>query len=601
MKKSLVRILLAVFAFYAFILTSWAVTKADPKAGLKGFSEYVTKVMTDWKVPGLAVAIVKDGKVIFAEGFGFRDVKKGLKVTPQTLFAIGSSSKAFTATSLGILVDEGKLDWDKPVKNYIPTFKMYDTFATERMTPRDLVTHRSGLPRHELSWYNSSASRKELVERLQYLEPNKDFRTTWQYQNLMFMAAGYLAEQIAGTTWENIVKTRIFEPLGMKNSNTSVGDSQKSPDFSFPYAEKEEKVVEIPFRDISGAAPAGSINSSVAEMANWIMLNMNKGKFGDKQIISEANIGQLHTPQMAMQGGILPGLEKFNELFYESYGMGWFIDAYKGRLLIQHAGGIDGFTAMVSFMPKDGLGAVILSNLNGNATPYLIMFNIYDRLLGLEQTPWNERFKEIMAKMKEEAKMAEKEKDKDRKLNTTPSHPLDDYAADYENPGYGVFSVQKEGDQLKGVYNNFSFPIAHYHYDIFEFHNELMNSQLKVSFKTDLKGNIASLSIPMDAAVTDIIFTRMPEKKMMERAFLEKFLGQYEFQEMVFTVQLKGEKILVASVPGQADMELIPYKGTEFTVKNAPGMSIEFIIEASGAVTEAKLKQGGAVFSAKKK
>ena len=600
MKKGFVKILVVLFVFSLFLYSPLPATKKAPEINLKGFPEYVEKAMKEFKVPGLAISIVKDGKVVFAQGFGFRDVKKGLKVTPQTLFAIGSSSKAFTATAMGILVDEGTLDWNKPVREYLPAFKLKDPFAAERMTPRDLVCHDSGLPRHDAIWYGSSASREELFSRLQYLEPSKDFRTTFQYNNLMFMTAGYMVGQVAGTTWEKFVQERIFNPLGMKDSNFSVEDSKKAPDFALPYAERKDEVVEIPFRNIGAVAPAGSINSNVTDMAQWVLLNLNKGKHGEKQIVSEAALKKIHSPQMVM-GEISPAFDKYHEIFYENYGMGWMITSYKGHLLIHHGGGIDGFITLVSFMPRDNLGVVVLTNLSPNPLPNFITYNAYERLLGLEQTPWDKRFKELMDKMKEEAEKAQEKSDKDRKPNTKPSHPLEDYAGDYENPGYGVFSVEKEGDHLKTAYNSISASLTHYHYDIFELKEEMTERKFKVSFSIDLKGNIGSLAVQLEPAVKEIIFTRMPEKKMMERSFLEKFVGEYELQGVTLTISLKGEKTLVASVPGQGEIELVPYKGTEFNLKNLVGFSIEFIVDESGTVTEAKVTQPNGVFTAEKK
>ena len=600
MKKGSVKILVVLFVFSLFLYSPLPATKKAPEINLKGFPEYVEKAMKEFKVPGLAISIVKDGKVVFAQGFGFRDVKKGLKVTPQTLFAIGSSSKAFTATAMGILVDEGTLDWNKPVREYLPAFKLKDPFAAERMTPRDLVCHDSGLPRHDALWYGSSASREELFSRLQYLEPSKDFRTTFQYNNLMFMTAGYMVGQVAGTTWEKFVQERIFNPLGMKDSNFSVEDSKKAPDFALPYAERKDEVVEIPFRNIGAVAPAGSINSNVTDMAQWVLLNLNKGKHGEKQIVSEAALKKIHSPQMVM-GEIFPAFDKYHEIFYENYGMGWMITSYKGHLLIHHGGGIDGFITLVSFMPRDNLGVVVLTNLSPNPLPNFITYNAYERLLGLEQTPWDKRFKELMDKMKEKAEKTQKESDKDRKPNTKPSHPLEDYAGDYENPGYGVFSVEKEGDHLKAAYNSISASLTHYHYDIFELKEEMTERKFKVSFSIDLKGNIGSLAVQLEPAVKEIIFTRMPEKKMMERSFLEKFVGEYELQGVTLTISLKGEKTLVASVPGQGEIELVPYKGTEFNLKNLVGFSIEFIVDESGTVTEAKVTQPNGVFTAEKK
>jgi CubicO group peptidase (beta-lactamase class C family) len=264
----------------------------------KGFDKFVNKQMDEWKVPGLAICILKDGKLIFSEGFGFRDIEKELPVTSNTLFAIGSCTKAFTATAMGILVDEGKLDWDTPVQTYLPQFRLDDTFASERMTPRDLVCHRSGLPRHDMVWYNSEASREELLNRLQYLKPSKDFRTTYQYQNLMFLTAGYMVGKITGTGWEKFIRTRLFDPLGMTDSNLSVELSKNSSDFAFPYIKKNGASIKIPFRNIDTMGPAGSINSSVTDMANWLLLNLSKGKIGDQQIISENSLLEIHSPQM---------------------------------------------------------------------------------------------------------------------------------------------------------------------------------------------------------------------------------------------------------------------------------------------------------------
>lgn len=494
-----------------------AAEEATKNVGLEGFDQFITDMMKEWEVPGMAIAIVKEGQVIYSKGFGSRNVEKELKVTPQTLFAIGSCSKAFTAVTLGILVDEGKLEWDKPARDYLPSFKLKDSFASERMTPRDLVCHRSGLPRHDYMWYNSSFSRKELFDRLPYLEPSKDFRTTYQYQNLMFMTAGYLVGQIAGTTWEEFTKERILDPLGMKGSNFSVEDSNKAEDFALPYFKKEEKVIEISFRNIDTVGPAGSINSSVADMANWLLLNLNKGKVGDKQIISEGNLQEIHSPQMISSNRL-----RYDELFYGLYGMGWGITAYRGHIMLSHGGGIDGFTARVSLMPKDKLGLVILTNMSGTPLPSIIAYSAYDRLLGLDPIDWHKRIKEEGEKAKKEEEKSKKEKEKERKLNTNPSHPIEDYIGEYEHPGYGVASVTKDGDQLKVVYNSIEFLMTHYHYDVFEIENEMFDITQKISFLADVKGNIHQAAIQMEPAVEAILFTRLPEKKMQEKSFLEK-------------------------------------------------------------------------------
>jgi len=570
--------------------------KEAKKPDLKGFPEQVTKLVSDWKVPGLAISIIKDGKVIFAEGFGYRDVKQNLKVTPHTLFAIGSCTKAFTATAMGMLVDEGKVEWDKPVRNYLPTFKLQDVVASERMTPRDLLTHRSGLPRHELVWYASPASRKEIFDRLQYLEPSKDFRAVMQYQNMMFMTAGYLVGEVAGTGWEAFIQNRIFGPLEMKESNVSVTETPKAADFALPYQEKKDKVEPIPFRNIDTIGPAGSINSNVLDMANWVLMNLNKGKFKDKQIVSEAALTEIHSPQ-----AVMPSPIQYDEILYPNYGMGWAIVPYRGHLLLEHGGGIDGFIAMVAFLPRDNVGAVILSNSGSTPLPSIVLYNIIDRMMGLSPIDWSKRIKDQMDKAKAEAEKAKKEIDKDRKPDTKPSHPLEDYVGDYQDPGYGTISIIKEGDQLKVKFNSFDLTLNHYHYDTFELFNELYDQKQKLSFQTDAKGNIGSLSIPFESTVKDIVFTRAPEKAMMEKSFLEKFVGQYEYQGMAVTISLKGEKTLVATVPGQPEYELVPYRGTEFNLKGMPGFSVEFKLDDTGKSVEATFKQPGATTVFKRK
>ena len=439
---------------------------ADAATRLEGFADFVRSTMTTWKVPGLAVAIVKDGEVVFSQGFGLRDVEGTAAITPRTLFAIGSCTKAFTTMGLAILVDEGKLDWDAPVRNYLPAFQMHDPMATERMTPRDLVTHRSGLPRNDLVWYGSSLSRRELVDRLRYLEPNKDFRTVWQYQNLMYMTAGYLAGEIAGQSWEEFTRARILDPLGMSSSNFSVEQSQQQPDFSLPHKEQRDAVVSIPFRDVGSVAPAGGINSSVTDMAQWLLLHLNKGKQGDVQIVSESQLAQMHAPQMVMPeitGGRYPELPNF-----AAYGLGWMVQPYRGHTLVQHGGGIDGFTSNVALLPSVNGGLVILSNISSAFPGIAVMLNVCDRLLGLDMVPWNDRLKQMVEQEKETAQKAREQGNSQRVAGTRPSHSLESYTGDFAHPAYGVVSIRLDGNRLRATRGELSFSLDHYHYDNLE-------------------------------------------------------------------------------------------------------------------------------------
>jgi CubicO group peptidase (beta-lactamase class C family) len=475
---------------------------------LDGLDGFVEQVMKDWHVPGLAVAIVKDGKIVLAKGYGYRDRTKGLKVTPDTLFAIGSCSKAFTATAMAMLVEEGKLDWDKPLRDYLPDFRLSDDYATEHMRPRDLLTHQSGLPPHDLVWYASPLSRREIYERLRYLEPSKPLHAKFQYNNLMFMTAGVLIERVSGLSWEEFVRRKILEPLAMKTSNFSVNDSQKMADYSLPYAEKKGEASEIPFRNIDAIGPAGSINSSVNEMANWLSLQLNKGKFNGRQLISEKSLGEVYTPQIVGAGGDL----KYDESFYSSYAMGWGVTSYRGHPVLGHFGGIDGFTSSVRFLPKDQLAVVVLTNSDSPAS-HLIGANAVERMLGLSETPWAQRAKDDLAKSREAQAKAKTEEEAKRKKDTKPTLDLKNYTGQFENAAYQTLTITQEGEQLKFDLHGLTGGLKHYHYDVFQLADEIIAEAfagIKVTFLMNGAGEIDRVSVPLEPNVKEIIFTRKP-------------------------------------------------------------------------------------------
>jgi CubicO group peptidase (beta-lactamase class C family) len=485
--------------------------RQDPFAG---FDEFVAATMKQWNVPGLAIAVIRDGKVLLAKGYGTRDIESGAPVTPSTLFAIGSISKSFTVTALGMLVDEGKLDWDKPLRNYLPDFQLYDPVASERFTPRDLVTHRSGLPRHDLVWYGSDLTRAEMYRRLRFLPPSRDFRAAYQYQNLMYMTAGILVERLSGMRWEEFVRQRIFQPLGMTNSNFSVNDSQKAADFSYPHgttrAGERETVIRIPFRNIDEIGPAGSINSSVDQMIRYVEFHIGQGKYGDRQLLSEANAQQMQTPQMVM-----PGPMQYDEVFHSSYGLGFVITAYRGHKLVSHGGGIDGFVALLSFMPRDKIGMIVLTNLSGNnPVPQIVTYNVYDRLLGLPPVDWVARTQQQQKQQEEAQRKRREERAAQRKTGTQPSRPLAEFAGEYEHPGYGVVAIAVEDNQLTLTYNRFRATLEHFHYDVFQTPQLERNplSELQISFASNLRGEVETVSVPLESGGEPIVFRRRAAK-----------------------------------------------------------------------------------------
>ncbi len=515
MRRSIVPVLLflVVLSCPTYLLaqpqSATTVELTDVAAQLDDLDAFITEVMAEWKVPGLAIAVVEDGEVVVSKGYGYRDIDEELPVTARTLFAIGSITKSFTVTALGMLADEGRFEWDEPLRTYLPDFELYDDVASERMTPRDLVTHRSGLPRHDLVWYGSDFTRQELYERLRYLEPSRDFRAAYQYQNLMFMTAGYLAGRLAGMTWEELVSGRIFEPLGMARSNFSVAESQRSDDFAYPYTRIDDDVRQVDFRNIDEIGPAGSINSSVEEMIRYVQFHIDAGKYGDEQLLSESNARQMQTPQMAIQSSI-----QYDELGHNAYGMAFGIGSYRGHKVVQHGGGIDGFISLLSFMPRARVGMIVLTNLSGdNPVPTIVVRGVYDRVLGLEPVDWAARVREQQAEAREAEEKAEQGGDSLQVEGTSPSHPLADYAGSYEHPGYGVITVEVDGGELEATFNNMSARLEHFHYDVFEVAEDPLVAfdELKVMFQYNKNGEIDKLLVPFEPNVDDIVFTRVAE------------------------------------------------------------------------------------------
>ncbi len=484
--------------------TALPVPAQDPFAG---FEAFVTGVMEDWQIPGVAVGVIRDGEVILARGFGYRDIEAELPVTEHTTMAIGSNSKSFTVTLMGMLVDQGKLEWDTPVRDYLPDFRLYDDFATAEMTPRDLVTHQSGLPRHDNVWYGRAGTRADIFAKLRYLEPSASFRSRYQYQNLMFMTAGYLTERIAGAHWDDLIDQWIFTPLGMERSNTSVRDSPASGDYAVPYLLRDGTLARVPFRNIDAVGPAGSINSNVTEMLAYIQAHIEGGVFEEHRLLSEETSTTMQQPQFAM-----PGESEFHELGQASYGLGLRVSSYRGHKMVAHGGGIDGFISSMSWLPRERIGVMVLTNRSGemNPVPVTIAYNVYDRLLGLDPVDWNGRNLELREEQRALAEKTQREQDAKRISGTRTSHALAEYAGTYAHPGYGSMSVEAQDGALAIVYEDFRLDLEHFHYDIFRITSppNIVPVTGLVTFATDADGVVGSVAIPFEPNGNDIVFER---------------------------------------------------------------------------------------------
>lgn len=510
-------------------------------------------------------------------------------MTGTTIFPIASITKSFTVTALGTLADRGMLDWDKPVREYLPGFRMNDPVATEQLTARDMVTHRSGLPRHDLVWYSSSFTRGQLVERLRYLESNKPLRLKFQYNNLMFLTAGYLGGRISGTSWEETVRKGILQPLGMPNTKFTSGEARKTPDYALPYRKnrKTEVVSEIEFARWGDVGPAGAMNSCIDDMAKYLLMHVNKGTVGGRQVLGKNNSEQMRSPQMIIQGSPL-----FAELGESSYGMGLFIQTYRGHKQVGHGGNLDGFSLQLSFLPNDGIGVVVLTNLDGAFLRDLVPYYVYDRLLGLESIDWVARFREIENKGRDQELNADKKGYTGRKSDTHPSHELADYAGEFEHPGYGRITMRLDtaggAPKLLMKLNDVERPLEHFHYDTFQVPENPLDSfeKLRVTFPTDAQGEISTIQANVEPNVKEIVFTRAAEKRMFDSSFLRQFTGEYDTPGQPWTVALAGENTLQLISPGAPPRKLIPRRGTRFDVQDMTGVTLEFKQDASGQVQE---------------
>ncbi len=471
------------------------------------FEDAIEEQMEAWQTPGLAVAVVKDGKVAYAKGFGYRDRGEALEVTDETLFPIGSCTKAFTGTAMALLADEGKLDLDAPVAGYIPWFRMADDYAAQNVTARDMLLHRTGLPRYDsFLALRPDLTRKELVEALRYLAPDKPFRYAFAYDNVMYAAAGFLLEQVSKKSWEDFVRERLFAPLGIEAAFFSVNDLAKERNAAKPYMVVGGKLTEVPYANLDAVGPAGSIISNVREMAKWIIFNLDKGKAGDEQIISEKAMAGVHAPQ------IMTGKPGSPEMPFSAYGLGWGVTDYRGHMFLTHDGETDGFHASISFMPDDGLGVVILTNRSGGDLPGCAGLSIYDRLLGLDPLPLCDKaLADSQTKAKADEAKAEARAES-LPTGTSPSHPLADYAGKYKNPAYGVLTVTAEGDALSAALGPEQTPLVHAMYDIFATPEGGLDAWT-LRFTMNDAGVIDKALIPLEPGLPDISFKRMAETK----------------------------------------------------------------------------------------
>src|SRR6478672_5437145 len=429
-------------ALVLFVFTQLAVSQASLDQKLAAVDAYANKVMDTWGGPGMAIAIVKDDKVVLAKGYGVRELGKPNKVDENTLFAIASNTKAFTAASLAILVDEGKVSWDDRVTKFLPDFRLYDPWVSSQMTIRDLLSHRSGLDTFsgDLLWYDTTYTTDEIIRRARYLKPVSDFRTKYGYQNLMFITAGRVIEKASGMKWADFVRSRILDPLGMTRTTTSVRDMKEN--FAMPHNESGGKLRALPVGFLDEAIGAVRLNASVADLAKWIRLQLGRGTFGAKKIWSSERSNDMWQPNIMLP--ISEAGQKANPTrHFRGYGMGWFVEDYQGRKIMNHSGGLDGMLSYTVLIPEENTGFVVLTN-NESPSFTVMMAKVRDILLGAPDHDYiDDAVKQVAAGKAAEAEEIRKV-DAARLKDTKPSLPISRYAGTYTAQMYGDVTISEE-------------------------------------------------------------------------------------------------------------------------------------------------------------
>lgn len=580
--------------------------KPDYTKRLSGIEKDLNKVLEDQKVAGYSVAVVYKDKIIYSKGFGYRDFENKKPVTPNTLFAIGSSSKAFTSAVVGQLEKEGKLKLDDLATKHLPALSFKYDYMNTGITIRDMMCHRTGISRFDYSWYLfNTSNRDSLIQRVKYMEPNVKLREKWQYNNWMFLAQGMIAEKITEKTWEQNIQERFFNPLNMRHSNTDIHVMEKDPDASLPYTlDQKNAIKKIPYYNINGMGPAGSINSCANDMGNWVSTWIMGGKFNGTEIIPTSYLKEASSAQMVVSGG---QPKTHSDIQFSNYGLGWFLESYRGHYLVEHGGNIDGFSANVAFYPTDSIGIVVLSNQNGSEVPEIVRNLISDKLFALEPIPWSTDAKKQRDEIMETMKTMKKAGDSLQVKNTHPSHPLADYAGLYGNPAFSEFTITFKNDTLFTFISGEKAWLKHYHYDVFEFKSVdpkdddegSDDSHFLINFGSASNGKIESASLDLGEPGKESVFTKQAIKVILSANDLNKYVGEYDLQGATIKIYLKGS-ILMVLVPGQPDYETVSVGNDTFNLTIAKGYSIQFTVE-EGKSTAVTFIQPNGTFVAKRK
>lgn len=427
----------------------------EPPSFIKdSLDAYVEKALKDWQIPGVAVCVVKDGKVVVMKGYGVKEMGANDKVDENTLFMIGSNSKAFTGTALAMLAAGKKLSLDSPVIKYLPDFRLYDPWVTKEANIRDLLCHRLGFEtfQGDFIYFDSDLTTAEVREKFSQVKPMYSFRSRWGYTNAAFMTAGEIIPKVSGQTWAECLKEKIFIPLGMNNTLALSKDIKTAANKATAHTVAQGVLKKIPYGNIDNLAAAGSISSSVNDMSHWVMAQLNQGKYNDKQVIPASAINQTWQAHSILGNGG----HRFNKAHFFLYGLGWFLQEYSGRAIVAHTGGVNGFVTSVTLVPEEKLGIIVLTNTDANNFYESLKNEIMDAYLGLPYRNYSQVHLNNHKRNDEQAAAWLKQKRDTIAMNRPPTLPLASYAGTYEHKVYGKMTIALENKKLVARFEHHS-------------------------------------------------------------------------------------------------------------------------------------------------
>ena len=504
--------------------------------------------------------------------------------TTKTVFPIASNTKLFTALVAGMLVEDGLLTWDQPIRESVPQIRFFNDALNNSVTLRDMLAHRTGINRHDSMWFRSDLTRAQLFDRLRHMEPSDPLRQSFVYNNVMYAAVGHAMELVSGQSWESLVQRRLLDPIGMRNTVFTVPEAYRKPEYAVPYGEKRDstELIELPQNEqMVAAGPGGGLNSDLEDISRWLRTLINDGALDGRQIIPGAVLKATLAPSVAIPNHVR-SIRGWNEFLNATYGMGRHTAVYRGRLMTHHGGSLAGFFSQVSYLPDEKIGvAAFVIGSHCDLLPNLLTFSLYDRLLGLEPAPWSERLLDIVKRNKEANLAARRKAAKHRVLDTQPSHRLSDYAGTFEHRLYPDVRVGIAEGTLTFGFRSFVLPLTHFHYERFDTPDDEIHGKWAVNFSTDPQGEVSALTVTLDEA--EATFTRrvgpVPADVAASLAGVYETPGGFKCE-----VVQRNDGELCFVEPGQLDRRLIPYGELRFRSPSFSNVIYGFAME-DGIVT----------------